>query len=156
TAYFTFSSQIRPSLNAFRLFGPKNGLALDQNRETLIKLSGNMYKSYAEKFIPPAGLAGQQLVNLATNFRKFLGNDFQMKSGMKYLIESFYGSIEENASLPIPVREILLTSRVMDQIFAQLSATAGLSQNSETDSPGSRKTTPQGHRLTSECLGSAL
>ena len=50
TAYFTFSSQMRPSLHQFRLFGPKNGLALDQDQETLIKLPGRRFKSYAEKF----------------------------------------------------------------------------------------------------------
>lgn len=122
TAYFTFSSQMRPSLNVFRIFGSKNGLALDQDRETLLRLRGNVYKSYAEKFIPPVDLAWQQIGNLAGNMRKFLGNDFHMKAGMKSLIESFYRSIEEDAPLPIPCREILLTSRIMDAIFEQLNA----------------------------------
>ena len=36
---------------------PKNGLMLDQDHETLIKLRGARYKSYAEKFVPPIGLA---------------------------------------------------------------------------------------------------
>ena len=121
TAYFTFSSQMRPSLNSFRLYGPKNGLALDQDRETLIKLRGDHYKSYADKFIPPVNFAAQQLGNVATNLRKFLGNDFHMKSGMKYLIESFYRSIVDNLPPPIPYREILLTSRIMEQIFEQVS-----------------------------------
>ncbi len=121
TAYFTFSSQMRPSLNSFRLYGPKNGLALDQDRETLIKLRGDHYKSYADKFIPPVNLAAQQLGNVATNLRKFLGNDFHMKSGMKYLIESFYRSIVDSLPPPIPYREILFTSRIMEQIFEQVS-----------------------------------
>jgi hypothetical protein len=43
-----------------------------------------------------------------------------MKSGMKYLIESFYRSIVEDTPVPIPYREILLTARIMDAIFAQL------------------------------------
>ena len=120
TAYFTFSSQIRPSLNLFRLYGPKNGLALDQNRETLIKLRGGSYKSYAEKFIPPVNLAVQQLGNVATNLRQFLANDFHMKSGMKHLIESFYRSITEGTPPPITYREILLTARIMDAIFSQV------------------------------------
>jgi predicted dehydrogenase len=123
TAYFTFSSQMRPSLNLFRVFGPKNGLALDQDRETLIKLRGDRFKSYAEKFIPPVTLAGQHLANLAINLRKFLANDFHMKSGMKYLIESFYRSIVDGTPPPIPYREILLTSRIMDNIFEQLNQT---------------------------------
>jgi predicted dehydrogenase len=122
TAYFTFSSQMRPSLNLFRLYGPKNGLALDQDRETLIKLRGEHYKSYADKFIPPVTLAVQQLANVATNLRHFLANDFHMKSGMKHLIESFYRSITDGAPLPITHREILLTARITDSIFDQLSA----------------------------------
>jgi len=38
TAYFTFSSQMRPALNHFRIYGPQNSLALDQDTETLICL----------------------------------------------------------------------------------------------------------------------
>src|SRR5437867_9968334 len=33
TAYFTFSSQMRPCLHEFRLFGPKNGLFLDEDQQ---------------------------------------------------------------------------------------------------------------------------
>lgn len=120
TAYFTFSSQMRPSLNFFRLYGARNGLELDQNRETLLKLHGSALKSYAEKFLPPFDLACQELGNIAINFRKFLSNDFHMKSGMKRLIELFYRSIMQDAPPPIPYREILLTSRIMDTIFDQL------------------------------------
>jgi hypothetical protein len=45
-----------------------------------------------------------------------------MKSGMKYLIEAFYRSIVEDTPVPIPYREILLTAKIMDAIFAQLAA----------------------------------
>jgi predicted dehydrogenase len=120
TAYFTFSSQMRPSLHQFRLYGPKNGLILDLSQETLIKLRGARFKSYAEKFVPPITMAGQYLGNLKTNMRSFLANDFHMKAGMKYLIESFYRSIVEGIPVPVPYREILLTARIMDDIFVQL------------------------------------
>ncbi len=120
TAYFTFSSQMRPSLHQFRIYGTKNGLILDQDQETLIKLRGSRYKSYLEKFIPPITMAEQNLGNLFTNLRTFLAKDFHMKSGMKYLIESFYRSILDRTPPPIPYREILLTARIMDSIFAQL------------------------------------
>jgi predicted dehydrogenase len=120
TAYFTFSSQMRPSLHQFRLYGVKNGLILDQDQETLIKLRGERFKSYLEKFVPPMMFAQQYLGNLTTNMGAFLGNDFHMKSGMKYLIESFYRSIVEGTPLPIPYREILLTAKIMDSIFSQL------------------------------------
>jgi len=41
---------------------------------------------------------------------------------MKYLIESFYRSIVKGAPPPIPYRQILLTAKIMDRIFDQLSA----------------------------------
>jgi predicted dehydrogenase len=40
TAYFTFSSQMRPLLHQFRIYGPQNGVVVDQDQETLIKLRG--------------------------------------------------------------------------------------------------------------------
>jgi predicted dehydrogenase len=136
TAYFTFSSQMRPSLHQFRIYGPKGGLILDEDHQTLLKCSAQRYKSYAERFIPPLIYAGQHLANLAGNARKFLMNDFHMKAGMKFLIESFYQSIVEGRPLPISYREILLTSRIMDGIFEQISATGA---NNTTPLPEKRE-----------------
>jgi hypothetical protein len=133
TAYFTFSSQMRPSTHEFRLYGRKNGLLLDHDHELLIKLSGSRLKSYAEKFVPPISFARQHLGNCAANAGTFLARDFQMKSGMKYLIESFYRSITEGTPLPIPYRKIVLTPVIMDGIFEQLRA-ANRRQKSRTPS----------------------
>jgi len=69
--------------------------------------------------------AGQYLGNVATNLKTFLAADFHMKSGMKCLFDSFYRSITEGTPAPIPYREILLTARIMDNIFAQLDAQKG-------------------------------
>lgn len=120
TAYFTFSSQIRPSLHQFRLYGRKNGLILDHDNDTLIRLRGRRFKSYAEKFAPPVIFADQYVGNLFTNLKTFLRRDFHMKSGMKHLIESFYESIANGTPVPIPYREIVLTAKIMDDIFAQV------------------------------------
>jgi predicted dehydrogenase len=122
TAYFTFSSQMKPPMHLLRLYGPKNGLILDQDHEILLRLRGQKFKSYADMFIPPALFAKQHLGNLFTNVRLFLGRDFHMDSGMKYLIESFYRSIRDDSPVPIPYREILLTARIMDAIFSQMSS----------------------------------
>jgi predicted dehydrogenase len=125
TAYFTFSSQMRPSLHQFRIYGPKNGLILDQDQETLIKLPGKKAKSYLEKFVSPASLAKQYCSNVSANMRTFLANDFHMKAGMKFLIEHFYQSIAADEPLPIPYHEIILTARIMDAVFSQIAANAG-------------------------------
>jgi len=39
---------------------------------------------------------------------------------MKELIERFYTSVRLEETLPIPYREIVLTARVMDEVFAQI------------------------------------
>jgi predicted dehydrogenase len=122
TAYFTFSSQMRPDIHEFRIYGNKNGLIVEQDSETLIKLRGDGYKSYLQMFAPPVIMARQHLGNLRVNLGKFLARDFHMKSGMKYLIEAFYRSIVEDTPVPIPYREILLTAKIMDAIFVQLAA----------------------------------
>jgi len=122
TAYFTFSSQMRPVLKHFRIFGPQNGIVIDHDHQTVIKLTGRKRQSYLDKFIPPYDFATQYLHNCVANIHRFLKNDFHMKSGMKFLIESFYRSILHDVALPISYREILLTARVMDSIFSQVNA----------------------------------
>jgi predicted dehydrogenase len=122
TAYFTFSSQMRPSLHQLRIYGQRNGVIVDQDQEILIKLRGKRGKSYIEKFIPPVNFAKQYMNNLATNVHAFLRRDFHMSAGMHHLIESFYRSIAQDSQVPIPYREILLTARIMDAIFDQLAA----------------------------------
>lgn len=120
TAYFTFSTQMKPSLHEFHIYGTENGLMIDEDKRILLKLRGGNYKSYAEHFIPPVSIAKQHLSNFIHNARLFLAKDFQMDKGKKYLIESFYRSITNGTLLPIPYREILLTSRIMDAIFEQI------------------------------------
>jgi predicted dehydrogenase len=119
TAYFTFSSQMRPTLHELRIYGPVNGITFDEDEQILIRLRGTRYKSYAEKFIPPMAFARQHLANLQHNVGLFLKRDFHMNSGKKHLIQAFYDSIIKNFPVPIPYREILLTSKIMDKIFEQ-------------------------------------
>jgi predicted dehydrogenase len=121
TAYFTFSSQMRPSLHQLRLYGPKNGLIVDEQKQTVIKLRGAPYKSYLEQFLPPLGYAKQYLNNALGNLKRFAKADFQEGYGMKFLIKAFYESITDGGAVPIPYPEILRTARIMDEIFSQLS-----------------------------------
>jgi hypothetical protein len=55
-------------------------------------------------------------MNVVNFLRRRLYQDF----GMKELIERYYNSIRLGDPLPIPYREILLTARIMDEIFAQI------------------------------------
>jgi predicted dehydrogenase len=120
TAYLTVSSQARPLLNQFHVYGTRNGLSMDQQKQTLIRHRGQAYPSYAEQFLPPLAYARQYASNLRHNLALFLQCRFHQKQGMKYLIEHFYGAVRGEAAPPIPYREILLTTRIMDTIFSQL------------------------------------
>lgn len=121
TAYFTFSSQIGPPLNQFRLLGPANSLLVDNFHRTLTRYRNRNYKSYLNYFVPPLILARENWLSSVRNVKKFIARDFHDDSGMKALIENFYRSVGENIEPPIPYREILLTARLMDSIFEQLS-----------------------------------
>jgi predicted dehydrogenase len=122
TANFTFSSQVYPSQHQFRLYGPKRSLVMDDDHQVILRLDDRDYKSYMRYFVPPMVFAKQYLGNLSRNIRRFAKNDFHMPydAGLQTLIASFYRSIAEGAPLPIPYREILLTSRIMDAAFDQL------------------------------------
>jgi predicted dehydrogenase len=138
TAFFTFSTQMQPSLHQFRIYGPNNGLALDNDQETLIRLRGARFPSYAEKFVPPALFAKQYCASFVRNAGLFLERDFHMKSGMKFLIESLYRSIVDDIPVPIPYREIQFTASAMESIFSQLAPGEGTlhTLDRSKDTPG--------------------
>ena len=121
TAYFTFSTQMRPSLHLFSIFGNKNGITIDEDKRTLIKLTGTPLKSYAEHFVQPMRYAAQYAGNSIRNVRRFLKHEFHMDDGKYRLFSAFYDSVANDTPVPIPYREIILTSRIMDEIFAQTS-----------------------------------
>jgi predicted dehydrogenase len=120
TAYFTFSSQIFPRQQLFRIFGPQNTLIVDDMHQTLIQVCQTNYKSYLNYFIPPRLYAKQYKANSRHNITDFLKRDFNFEEGRRILIESFYRAIQEGGPLPLSYREILLTAKIMDSIFAQI------------------------------------
>lgn len=122
TAYFTFSSQIKPVPHQLRLYGRRNSLVVDDDNQTVIKIDNKDYKSYVRYFVPPFQYASQYLGNLRGNFSRFLKRDFHMPNdaGLKRLTEAFYRSIVDGAELPLSYREILVTARIMDEIFTQI------------------------------------
>jgi predicted dehydrogenase len=134
TALFCFSSQFRPPLNRLRIYGPANSLEVDILNGTLVKTKGTSYKSYLTYFIPPLNGAREHLRNATRNVANFLRQRLYQDFGMKELIERFYNSIRLDAPLPIPYREILLTARIMDEVFAQIYPRHGRSSGQNSPS----------------------
>ncbi len=122
TAYFTFSTQVQPSLHQFRISGLRRTLVADDDNQVLTRLNANEYKSYLPYFVGPAQIGWQYFSNLARNARGFLKGDFHLPpdTGLRVLMEGFYAAVAGNGPLPIPYREILLTARIMEDIFEQV------------------------------------
>jgi predicted dehydrogenase len=123
TAFFCFSTQIKPGLSQFRICGPRNSIFVDHASGCLIRNESRSYKSYLTYFVPPLLSAAEYLRNARRNMANFLSRRLYQDFGMRELIGRFYKSIRTANSPPIPYREILLTARIMDEIFAQIAQT---------------------------------
>jgi len=119
TAFFCFSTQIR-GLNQLRVHGPSHSVTADIITGSLIRQKTRSYKSYLTYFVPPVKNAFEHLRNARLNIINFLRRRLYQDFGMKELIERFYSSVRKGSPVPIPYREIILTARIMDDIFAQI------------------------------------
>jgi predicted dehydrogenase len=122
TALFCFSSGISPGLSQFRICGPVNSLVVDQRSGSLLLHPKRAHKSYLTYFVPPVTAAREHLRNARVNVARFLRRELHQDFGVKELIDQFYRSIRESGPLPVPYREIILTARLMEEIFGQIYA----------------------------------
>lgn len=125
TSLFCFSTQIKPGLNQFRIYGPGNSLTVDLTSGSVIRNRGKSYKSYLTFLVPPLNDAREHFLNAWRNSANILRWRLYQDGGMKELIDRFHLSISQGGAPPIPPREILLTARIMDAIFAQVRAQGG-------------------------------
>jgi len=119
TAFFCFSIQVR-GLNQLRIYGPAGSITADITTGSVVRNPNRSYKSYLTYFIPPLRAAREHLRNARINVTNFVRQRLHQDFGMKELIERFYNSIGSGSPPPIPYREIILTARIMDEIFAQI------------------------------------
>jgi predicted dehydrogenase len=119
TASFCFSTQVK-GLNQLRIYGPDRSMVADIITGSLVRSDRQPYKSYLTYFVPPLKNAREHLRNARLNLTNFLRRRLYQDFGMKELIERFYNSIRKQDPLPIPYREIVLTARIMDEVFAQI------------------------------------
>jgi len=119
TAFFCFSTQVK-GLNLLRAYGPSGSITANIITGSLIRNPSRSYKSYLTYFIPPLRNASEHFGNARRNIANFLRRRLYQDFGMKELIERFYDSIRLGKPVPIPYREIILTAKIMDEIFAQV------------------------------------
>lgn len=121
SAYFTFSSQFFPPIHRFAVYGPKNSLVADHEHQTLLSLPRN-YQSYLNQIIAPYQEASQLCACGMKNIRNFLSRQLFADSGIRHLIGAFYRAVLGSAPLPISYRDILMTVRIMDEVFSQIAS----------------------------------
>jgi predicted dehydrogenase len=119
TAFFCFSTQLK-GFNELRLYGPAGSIVVDHVSGSVIRRPHQPCKSYLTYVLPPLRAAREHLRNAGTNAVNFARQRLYQDFGMKELIERFYNSIRSDSPPPIPYREIILTARIMDKIFAQV------------------------------------
>jgi len=135
TASFCFSTQMRPGLNELRIYGPVNSIVVDQTSGSLIRRKSRSYKSYLSFFIPPLENAREHFRNARRNVADFVARRLYHDFGMTELIGLFYRSITTGQAPPIAYREIVLTSRIMDEIFAQIYGAKAEDSRQERERP---------------------
>jgi predicted dehydrogenase len=119
TAFFCFSTQLK-GLNQLRICGPAGSITADVITGTVVRTPNRSYKSYLTYFLPPLRDAWEHFRNARRNVTNFARQRLYQDFGMKELVERFYNSIRKGSPPPIPYREIMLTARIMDEIFAQI------------------------------------
>jgi predicted dehydrogenase len=119
TATFCFSTQIK-GINQLRIYGPAGSIIVDNATGSVIWAQQRAYKSYLMYFVPPLKFAWQNLKNASLNITNFIRRRLYQDFGMTELIRSFYDTIRTAAEPPVAYREIILTARIMDEIFAQI------------------------------------
>ena len=119
TASFCFSTQLK-GLNQLRLYGPEGSIVVDHSSGTVVRNKNRPCKSYLTYFVPPLRAAREHLRNARINVTNFVRQRLHQDSGMKEFIERFYNSVGSDSPPPIPYREIILTARIMDEIFVQI------------------------------------
>jgi predicted dehydrogenase len=135
SAFFCFSTQIKPGLNQLRIYGPANSMTVDHTTGSLIRNRTRPAKSYLAYVLPPLQSAREHLRNAKQNTVDFLRRRLYQDFGMKELVERFYNSVRTSGEPPIPYHQIILTARIMDEIFAQIYAAKGARLSTPADRP---------------------
>lgn len=120
SVFGTFSSHIRPAGHFARVYGTKNTAHVDYVARTVTLDASPRLPSAIGRLLPAFDQARQYGRAGVRNVRSFLRSDFHYFSGLNRLIAKFYDSIVADGEPPIPYRDIVRISVLMDEIFRQV------------------------------------
>jgi hypothetical protein len=120
TGYGTFSADIRPVGHSLRLYGTRNTVHADFTKRSVVIEAAPRFPSAIGRLSPAFAEGFGHLRAGARNLAEFATNEFHYFQGMKTLLIRFYESIIHDGPVPIPYRDILRVSALLDEIFRQM------------------------------------
>ncbi len=122
TAYVTFSAHARPVHHFLRVYGTRNTAHVDYNGRTCTLDVVHTLPSAVGRLVPAFQSAASYAREGMKNVSMFGRSQFHFFVGFGELFRRFYAAIQDGSALPISHRDILRTSWMLDQIFAQVAA----------------------------------
>jgi predicted dehydrogenase len=117
TANLVFSSLARPVQRLARVYGTRRCVEVDLDSRLIRHYRSNTLPGAFAKIEAPLRHLREAAVSFGRSLRDFVRCDLQFFAGMGRLFDQFYRAAAANGDPPIPYREILRVTAIMDQIF---------------------------------------
>ncbi len=119
TANVTFTCGARPTGYITRIYGSVNTLHVDHTNHTLIAEASSYLPGAFGRIAPAFHTARRYLKQGIANVGRFRRADFHYFAGLNTLLGRFYQSIQDGTEEPVPYRDILRISWMIDEIIQQ-------------------------------------
>lgn len=116
TATAVISAHGRPVSHQLKVVGTRDTVELDYAARTLVRTARQSQPSAIGRLFPPWVQARQFMRNGWRNLGQFRRYEFHYFQCMRVLLSRFYDAVEGRGPDPVPARQILGVSRVIDQI----------------------------------------
>ena len=120
SAYATFSSHARPIQHFLTFYGTKNTARLDFDCSTITLDQQPGLPGVLGRLEAPFVQGWQHMREGGRNIFRFARSDYHFFTGFNYLLARFYESIVNGSAVPIPYREILRTTALVDEVVRQV------------------------------------
>jgi predicted dehydrogenase len=120
TCSILFVSNAKPVQFVVRYLGSKSSISLNLTEHFWIEESNPKLPGGLGLSVNVRQKANQLKKQFWSNFHAFWTGKHTFFSDMRTLIEEFYTAIEKEGKEPVPYRELIITSRVIDQICNQI------------------------------------
>lgn len=120
SAYATFSSNINPFQHSLTVYGSRGTVHIDYESRSIMKAATSGLPGPFGKLVAPFHAGKECFREGAKNVFKFAKSDFHFYAGTNMLFKKFHQCISHGTEAPIPYKNILKITFIMDEIFRQI------------------------------------